>query len=271
MDDPAMESRPMRLNRYLAACGLGSRRNCERLIIEGHVSVNDMPVTDLASVVIPGKDAVCVDGETMRIPTAHVYIMMNKPKGFITTMRDPENRRSVAFLLPHTARRVFPVGRLDKDSEGLLVFTSDGMTANGLAHPRFGIERFYHVTVSPPFPRNRLRELERGINIGGEKLSVHAASLEGKHATGRQLNLILRTGKKREIRRLLEAYGFQVRRILRYGFGPLRLGSLSPGRTRPLTGPEISSLLSLEHETLKTTGLPVPRMFHGISFYPGCS
>jgi len=247
MEDKAIQSHPMRLNRYLAACGLGARRTCEQLISEGHVSINEYTVTDLATMVSPQTDTVCVDGEPIRPPTSHVYIMMNKPKGYITTMKDPENRRSVVSLLPKSTRRVFPVGRLDRDSEGLLLFTSDGSTAHYLSHPRFRIERFYRVDVSPPFPRNLLRSLEHGVRSHGEELAVHKASLEGRRAVGRQLNLILRTGRKREIRRLLEAHGYQARRILRYGFGPLRLGSLSTGESRTLTRAEISLLTSLEH------------------------
>ena len=241
-----MKYPPMRLNRYLAACGLGSRRTCEQLIREEHVSINEHIVTDLSTVVSPHTDTVSIDGEPIRPPLRHVYIMMNKPKGYITTMKDPENRRSVASLLPNSPRRIFPVGRLDRDSEGLLLFTSDGMTAQGLSHPRFGVERFYRVDVSPPFPRNRLRSLERGIRIHGEKFAVHKASLVGNRAVGRQINMVLRTGRKREIRRLLEGHGYDVRRILRYGFGPLRLGSLSPGETRHLTDSEVSTLLSRE-------------------------
>jgi len=232
----------MRLNKFLASCGLGSRRSCEALIAEGIVEVNGAPAQGPFQQVDPSTDRVSVAGETVR-PRAHaVYIMLHKPKGYLTTATDPESRRTVMELLPRTPQRLFPVGRLDRDSEGLLLLTSDGEMANRLAHPRYGIERFYRVEVNAPFPASRLKELERGAFVDGELLSVARARLASRGDMGRRLDLVMVTGKKREIRRLLQAAGFPVVQILRYGFGPLRLGDLPTGKTRRLTEAEVSQL-----------------------------
>ncbi len=233
----------MRLNKFLAACGLGSRRSCERLIAEGIVTVNGVAAQGPFQDVDPETDTVVVGGETVRLPRRHVYLMLNKPRGYVTTSSDPHARKTVMSLLPRTAERLFPVGRLDRDSEGLLLFTSDGELAYRLTHPRWGVRRYYRVDVSPAFPSSRLRDLERGAFVEGELLSVTEARIaDGK---GHRLDLVLVTGKKREIRRLLEAMGFEVRRIFRWGFGPLRLGDLPEGATRPLSAQEVRALKGL--------------------------
>jgi 23S rRNA pseudouridine2605 synthase len=137
---------------------------------------------------------------------------------------------------------VFPVGRLDRDSEGLLLLTTDGTLAQQLAHPRFGVPRYYRVDVATPFPAQKLAELQNGVNDRGEPLSVSRARLCSRRSSDRRVELMLRTGKKREIRRLFAALGYPVTRILRYGFGPLRLGSLAPGATRPISEAELLAL-----------------------------
>jgi 23S rRNA pseudouridine2605 synthase len=232
----------MRLNKFLASCGLGSRRACEAFIAEGVVEVNGSPAKGPFQQVDPSTDRVSVAGETVRPRARAVYFVLHKPKGYLTTVTDPEARRTVMELLPRTAERLFPVGRLDRDSEGLLLFTSDGGVANRLAHPRYGIERLYRVEVHVPFPASRLRDLERGMFVDGELLSVARARLASRGDAARRLDLVLVTGKKREIRRLLLAAGFPVVQILRYGFGPLRLGDLPAGKTRRLSETEIRQL-----------------------------
>ncbi|MBN1424431.1 rRNA pseudouridine synthase [Candidatus Fermentibacteria bacterium] len=232
----------MRLNKYLASSGLGSRRACEQLIADGIVTINGEPAQGPFQQVDPARDRVAVAGETVRPPKHPIYVMLHKPAGYITTVKDPESRRTVMSLLPKTAERLFPVGRLDRDSEGLLLFTSDGETANRLAHPRYGIQRFYRVEVNLPFPASKLRDLERGVFVEGELLAVAKARLDPPRDQGKRLELVLVTGKKREIRRLLQAMGFAVTRILRYGFGSLRLGDLPLGKTRRLSPAEIRQL-----------------------------
>lgn len=232
----------MRLNKFLAACGLGSRRSCEMIIAQGVVEVNGAPARGPFQQVDPSRDRVTVAGETVRPRDHAVYLMVHKPQGYLTTTSDPSSRRTVMELLPRTGGRLFPVGRLDRDSEGLLLFTSDGEMANRLMHPRWGIQRFYRVDVNPPFPASRLRDLERGVFVEGELLAVAGARLASGGDQGRRLELVLVTGKKREIRRLLEAVGYSVTRILRWGFGPLRLGDLPEGTARKLSPAEIRQL-----------------------------
>jgi len=232
----------MRLNKFLASCGLGSRRSCETLIAEGIVEVNGAPATGPFQQVDPDKDRVTVAGETVRQRRRAVYLMLHKPRGYLTTVSDSQSRRTVMELLPRSAVRLFPVGRLDRDSEGLLLFTSNGDVANRLAHPRYGIQRFYRVEVNTPFPASRLKDLERGVFVDRELLSVARARLASRGDSSRRLDLVLVTGKKREIRRLLHASGFDVVRILRYGFGPLRLDDLPEGKTRRLSADEVRGL-----------------------------
>lgn len=231
----------MRLNRFLAACGLGSRRACEELIAQGIVEVNGVRAQGPFQRVDPLHDRVTVAGERVRMPPAVVW-MVHKPKGYLTTTADPSQRRTVMDLVPRGHRRLFPVGRLDRDSEGLLLLTSDGELANRLMHPRYGVPRFYRVDVSPPFPASRLRDLERGAIVGGELLAFAKASLDSRGDEGKRLRVVLTTGRKREIRRLLEAMGYTVTRIVRYGFGPVRLGDLPVGQARPLTPEECQRL-----------------------------
>lgn len=232
----------MRLNRYLASCGLGSRRECEQLIRDGLVTINEKPVSEPYVRVALGQDVVKVSGEGVKPPTRHLYLMMNKPKGYLTTTTDPEGRRTVMSLLPKSPDRLFPVGRLDQDSEGLLLFTTDGALAQQLAHPRYGIPRFYRVELATPFPSFRLKELQKGAQDRGEHLCVTRARLCGRGKKSKRVEVVLYTGKKRELRRLFAALGFPVIRILRYGFGSLRLGDLEPGATRVVSPDELVAL-----------------------------
>ncbi len=232
----------MRLNRFLALCGLGSRRKCEELISQGLVAVNGSAVSEPSLQVLADEDRVTVGGETVLPPRKHVYIMLNKPKGIVTTTSDPQSRRTVISFLPPNLQGIPHVGRLDKNSEGLLVFTTDGDVAFRMTHPRHGVPRFYRVELSTPFPGSKLKDLVSGTSDRGEHLSVSKARLSGRDKKSKRLDMVLGTGKKREIRRLLSAFGFKVTRILRYGFGPLRLGDLASGAIRPLTAGEVAKL-----------------------------
>lgn len=238
----------MRLNRYLASCGLGSRRKCEEFIAEGVVEVNGAVATAPFLQIVVGRDNVKVNGETVLPPVRETYLLLNKPKGYLTTKEDPEARRTVMSLLPRGAEGLFPVGRLDKNSEGLLLFTSDGALAQRLAHPRYGIPRYYRVELTLPFPAHRIRELQKGVYDRGEHLCAARARLSGRGKKSKRVDLVLYTGKKRELRRLFAALGFTVTRILRYGFGTLRLGNLESGASRPVTSQELRTLKkSVDH------------------------
>ena len=232
----------MRLNRYLALCGLGSRRRCEALIDEGIVEVNGTVVAVPYLDIDLESDTVRVNGERVIPRTKEIYLVLNKPKGYLTTRSDPGGRRTVMALLPKRGEGVFPVGRLDRESEGLLLLTTDGDLAQRLAHPRYGVPRYYRVELTVPFPAHRVNELLNGVYDHGEHLSVSHARLHGRRGKDKRVDLVLHTGRKREIRRLFAALGYSVTRILRYGFGPLRLGTLEPGMTRPLSAREIKAL-----------------------------
>jgi 23S rRNA pseudouridine2605 synthase len=232
----------MRLNKYLALCGLGSRRKCEGLIAEGIVEVNGIKAGAPYLDVDLESDTVRVNGERVMPRKKEIYLVLNKPKGYLTTRQDPADRKTVMALLPKGAEGVFPVGRLDRESEGLLLLTTDGELAQRLAHPRYGVPRYYRVELTLPFPAHRLKELQKGVYDHGEHLSVSHARLHGRRSKDKRVELVLHTGKKREIRRLFTALGCRVTRILRYGFGPLRLGALEPGTTRALTTQELHAL-----------------------------
>jgi 23S rRNA pseudouridine2605 synthase len=232
----------MRLNRYLASCGLGSRRKCEALIEEGLVEVNGVNVTGPYVDIDVERDLVRVNEERVVPRAREIYLLLNKPKGYITTKDDPAARKTIMALLPKGAEGVFPIGRLDRDSEGLLLLTTDGALANRLAHPRYGVPRYYRVELAVPFPAQRLNELRKGIYDRGEHLSASRARLYGRKSKEKRVEVVLYTGKKRELRRLFTALGFPVTRILRYGFGPQRLGTLEPGESRPLSPQELGEL-----------------------------
>jgi 23S rRNA pseudouridine2605 synthase len=231
---------PERLQRVLARAGFGSRRGCEELIVQGRVTVN-ASVATLGDRVDAEHDVVKVDGHVVNLDPNVRYYAFHKPRGVVTTMRDPQGRDDLRSFLPQ-GPRVFPVGRLDRDSEGLLLLTNDGEVANRLLHPSHGVEKEYLAEVEgEPRPRD-LARIRRGVELDdgpARALSARvAASASGRGA----LRLVMTEGRKREVRRLLDAVGLPVTRLVRVRFGPIRLGSLPPGALRPLTPEEVRSL-----------------------------
>lgn len=232
-----------RLQRYLARAGLGSRRSCERLILEGRVCVNNRVVTQLGTKVSPGLDKVTCDGRPVIPSASFVYLLLHKPAGVLTTLSDPRGRPIIRDLLPPQGMpRLFPVGRLDFQTEGLVLLTNDGALANGLMHPSFEVEREYLAKVRGcPAPAD-LVKLKAGVVSEGERLWASQAKIVSRGVSSAWLKLVVRQGRYHEIRRLCDAIGHPVVRLQRVRLGPLVLGKLPKGRWRPLNLGELASI-----------------------------
>ncbi len=234
----------MRLNRYLALAGLGARRKCEEMILQGRIEVNRETVRSLAFRCDPERDVVRCDGQRVRLPRTFFYTKMNKPAGVVVTANDERGRATVYDLLPERLRgKVRAVGRLDQGSEGLLLLTNDGILANALLHPRHGVPRTYFAWVSPPPDLAAIRALRDGVGIGSRERSG-PAEVRLMHSRGgtAQLRLTLREGKNREVRRMFRAVGCRVLALRRIRFDGVTIDDLRPGQVRPLTPDEIASL-----------------------------
>jgi 23S rRNA pseudouridine2605 synthase len=229
-----------RLNKYLAHAGLGSRRHCEELIRAGRVSIDGRTVNDLATRVGPEQD-VTVDGEPVRTEK-FVYWLVNKPRGFLCTNHDPSGRPLAIDLVPQIAQRVYTVGRLDEDSEGLLLLTNDGDLAHRLMHPRFGVEKSYLVLVAgTPAPED-LKKLLDGVYLSEGHVKARHVKRLRKQGNSTWMRIVLAEGKNREIRRMLAKLDHKVLRLKRVAIGPVDIGSLQPRKSRQLTSGELRSL-----------------------------
>ncbi|MBI4498901.1 MAG: rRNA pseudouridine synthase [Chloroflexi bacterium] len=237
-------SRSERLHKVLAQAGIGSRRACERLMQEGRVAVDGEVVTRLGTTVDPQRQRITVDRRPLPRAAAPVYLVLNKPPGYVTTAHDPQGRPTVYRLLPPGEGRVYPVGRLDLDSEGLLLFTNDGELAARLTHPRYGVEREYLAWVRGHPPEDTLEQLRAGIVLDGARcVPKEVTRLGGRPVPGvTLLRIVLQEGRKREVRRLCEAVGHPVQRLVRVRYGPVPLGALPPGRWRRLSPTEVEAL-----------------------------
>lgn len=229
-----------RLQRALARAGFGSRRACEELIVEGKVRVNGQ-VAVLGDRVDPTADEVRVDGKRISVDPALRYFALHKPAGVTTTLRDPHAGRDLRSFLPEGGR-VFPVGRLDRDTEGLLLLTNDGELAHRLAHPRHGVEKEYLAEVQGTPTARHVAQLTRGVRLDDGVARAIDARPAGRSGGRGALRLVLAEGRKREVRRMLEAVGLPVRRLVRTRVGPVRLGRLPAGERRELTSEEVRAL-----------------------------
>lgn len=229
------------MQKVLAAAGAGSRRACEELILAGRVEVDGRVVTELGTRVEPLRQEIRLDG--VPLPRhRRVYYAVNKPDGVISTNRDPAGRPRVVDLVPSGDVRLFPVGRLDLHSEGLILLTNDGELANRLTHPRYGVEKTYRVLVADHPTRETLAKLRRGIHLAEAVVRVPRVHVKSRHKQSTMLEMVLDEGRNREIRRVLARVGHKVLRLERIAVGPVRLGTLAPGAFRHLTSKEVQAL-----------------------------
>lgn len=237
-----MADNKIRLQKFLAENGVASRRKSEELIERGKVRVNGHPA-QLGDKVDPKRDIVTVSGERIEpVASGNVYIMLNKPRGYVTTMSDEMGRKCVAELVAEVEERIFPVGRLDKDSEGLLLFTNDGEFANMMTHPSMHISKTYRVTVKPAADEEQLIALSSGVEIDGRKTMPASVQVMSEDSDRSVLQITIHEGRNRQIRKMCEAVGLETIRLKRISMGSLKLGSLPVGKFRDLKKEEVSAL-----------------------------
>ncbi len=229
------------LQKYLSICGVASRRASEKLILDGKIKINDKIAT-LGDRVDPEQDVVTLNGKKIKYSTEiKRYIMLNKPRGFVTTMSDEQGRKCVADLVGEIPDRVYPAGRLDKDSEGLLIMTNDGEFANQLTHPSKNIWKTYRVTVKPNITENQLTALCTTTQIEGSEVQPAKINVITQEKSRAVLEISIKEGKNRQIRKMCESVGLEVARLKRINIGLLKLGMLKPGKWRDLTTEELKN------------------------------
>ncbi len=260
---------PIRLQKILSQAGIASRRAAERLIAAGRVAVNGITVTEMGTKADPSLDDVRVDGRRIRTPERRRYILLYKPAGYLTTRADPERRPIVLDLIAGVREYVYPVGRLDYDTEGLLLLTNDGDLAAVLTHPRHGVERIYEALVAGMPDDTALNRLRTGVSLDGRRTrpadvlvlnrpsrsTVRSRSIVGRATPGAPerdgvIRITIREGRHRQVRRMCEAVGHPVRRLKRIGIGPIRDRRLKPGEWRDLRKDEIDALSRAASEGL---------------------
>ncbi|HOB05566.1 MAG TPA: pseudouridine synthase [Propionibacteriaceae bacterium] len=232
----------VRLQKVLAAAGIASRRAAEGLIDEGRVEVNGQIVMEQGRRVDPERDTIRVDGSRIPPPRRHLYLVVNKPRGVVSTMEDPEGRPTLADVFPHK-ERLFHVGRLDTDTEGLIILTNHGEFAHRLAHPSYEVSKTYLAEVEGVLDNHALKRLEKGVTLDDGPVRADKVKLVSRAADRSLLEITLHEGRNRIVRRMMDAVGHPVRRLSRTQIGPIRLGQLKVGESRELTRKELGSLL----------------------------
>lgn len=235
----------IRINKYLARCGVTSRRHADQYVSDGRVTVNGTVVDTPGHMIDETADEVRVDGEVVAIVGGYTYVVLNKPAGYVTSLSDPHHQRTVTDLLAEVPARVYPVGRLDLDTEGVLLFTDDGEMAHRLTHPRYGIVRIYRARVEGRVLESVLPLFAKGIklpdgNVGRAEVQIERAVKEDSI-----LILRLKEGRKREVKHLCKAVGHPVIKLTRIEFAGIDCDRLKPGKWRYLTGEEITGLRKL--------------------------
>lgn len=229
----------IRLQKFMAECGIASRRKAEELILSGKVSVNGRVVTKLGTKIDPSLDKIMIEGKLLKEEEKKVYIKLNKPRGYVSSCRKHREEKTILDLVGDMPCRLYPVGRLDKDSEGLMILTNDGELANRLMHPRYEHEKEYDVNVELRITNDELKKLEKGFVIDGKRTLPAKVKRLGE----KQLRIILREGKKRQIRRMVEAVGNKVAGLKRTRIKNVELGNLSAGKYAFLNLSEIKGLM----------------------------
>ncbi len=245
-------SRGVRLQKAMAEAGVGSRRRCEELIEQGRVRVNGARIADLPVWVDPEQDEIEVAGRILPRATRHIYVMLNKPRNVVSTLSDPAGRKTLTDLVNHpAAERLYPVGRLDYDTTGLILMTNDGELANQLTHPRYGVHKSYRAVIKGLLADEDIASLERGIFLAerreGRTVGARRAAHVGLKVVRRDrdrtiLELTLAEGRNRQVRRMLANVGHPVRKLQRVGMGPIKLKGLQLGQWRELSSGELAAL-----------------------------
>lgn len=237
----------IRLQKLLAQSGVASRRRCEALMLAGLVEVDGEVVTRLGTKVDPATAVVRVDGKRLPPVTPHVYLVLNKPRGVVSTMSDPQGRRTLADFLQDRPERLFHVGRLDSDTEGLILLTNDGDFAQRVAHPSFELDKTYVAEVDGVAAKGTVRRLLAGVTLDDGPVEVSACRIVSTHGERSIVELVIHEGRNRVVRRLLDEVGHPVRRLTRTAIGPVLLRGLPPGTLRELTRDELGVLLDAAH------------------------
>jgi 23S rRNA pseudouridine2605 synthase/16S rRNA pseudouridine516 synthase len=241
----------------MAAAGVASRRVSEQLIADGRVKVNGQVVTELGRRVRPDRDLVSVDGVAVQLDPSRRYVMLNKPVGVVSTMKDERGRPDLRRFTERFEERLYNVGRLDAETSGLLLLTNDGELAHVLAHPSFGVEKTYIAKVAGEVTPATLRKLLSGIELDDGPIAADRARLLGAPSRGRSMvELTLHSGRNRIVRRMMDAVGHPVEELVRRQFGPLHLGTLGSGALRDLTKVELGRLLQLVRDAAPSTKEP---------------
>ena len=244
-DAPSVRLVPMRLQKFLARAGAASRRGSEDLMTAGRVAVNGAVVTELGAKVDPAVDVVTLDGVVISTGGSSAYLALNKPSGVVTTMSDPQGRPTVVDLVPAAEHPgLFPVGRLDAETTGLLLFTTDGELSHRLLHPRWHVEKVYLARVDGAPTESELSSLRSGIDLDDGRTSPARVSVLGSSGKTTRVEIAIREGRKRQVRRMFSAVHHPVLELHRETFGPIGLGGLAPGQWRELTADEIALLRS---------------------------
>jgi len=263
---PADAPDGIRLQKIIAAAGVASRRAAEALMRDGRVRVNGQVVTEPGSRADPEVDDIRVDGRRVRPAGRRRYLLLNKPRGVVTTRDDPQGRRTVMDLLTGVRESVYPVGRLDYDSEGLLLLTNDGDLAARLTHPRHGLERVYEARVRGVPDAGALRRLARGVSVDGHRTAPATATLvaagRGQRKDQALVRIGIREGRKRQVRHMCEAIGHPVVRLRRVRFGPVQDPGLRPGHFRDLSPAEVRALRRAVEAAPAPGGGPRPPAGH---------
>lgn len=238
----------IRIQKYLSECGIASRRKAEKMIADGQVRINGRPAL-IGDKINPDVDAVSVQGRKVHARKNHTYIALYKPRGVVSTMSDENGRRCVAELVSDLPTRVYPIGRLDRNSEGLLLMTDDGALTNAISHPSGHISKKYRVTIRPGITDEALRKLSEGIILDGRPTLPAQIQVLEKQENRTVLEIILKEGRNRQIRRMLEKFGIETVRLKRTAIGPIKLGSLGVGKWRMLTPNEVEALKKAVEES----------------------
>ena len=240
----------MRLQKYLALCGVASRRACETIITDGRVTVNGVKITELGTKVTEG-DEVCVDGEVQSLESKKLYIMLNKPVGYVTTVSDEKDRPTVMDLLGDVSSRVYPVGRLDFNTEGLLLLSNDGDFTYKITHPKHKLDKTYEVLVTGKAKTGAIRMMETGLYIDGKKTAPAKVDVAEAGKGSAILTITIHEGRNRQVRKMCQAVGFKVLSLKRVFEGGLSLGNLPIGKWRHLSPSEVKLILKNAESEVK--------------------